>query len=157
MSDGINPTPNANLPRLTVGLNYSEVGDENEEWGDIYNELLLENLDERLVMTDEVDSIGQYVPYKDVLFYATDTGQLFVGNGSAWGEAEIELRIQGIQEAVQEHDHSGSHGESEEIAPRRAIIEEKLRVPEYDSAEDADPDAGLIVDNANNRLIYKRE
>lgn len=157
MSNGIDPTPNAKLPRLTVGLDYSEVGEEDEEWGDIYNEQLLENLDEQLVMADSVAKISEYTPYNDTLYYATDTGELFVGDGVDWKAAAIELRIKSLEETVAEHDHSGNHGESDEIAPRRAAIEEKLKVPEYNSAADAAADAGLIVDNEENRLIYKRE
>lgn len=65
-------------------------GGDTDDWGRILNEDLIDLLEERVVVTDTAANRSTYTPYVNAVFIATDTGQIALGDGSAWNDLNIE-------------------------------------------------------------------
>jgi len=77
MAKNPNPTTNHNLPKPAKG-------DLDGTWGDTVNEELTQRLEERVEIRDVQSNLGNYTPYEDAAFRATDTGRIYLGDGSGW-------------------------------------------------------------------------
>ena len=64
------------------GLNKYAEGEEN--WTHSPD---MQAIEERLVIRDQEDSLGKYVPYATTTFVSTDTGGTYDGNGGSWQPA----------------------------------------------------------------------
>lgn len=91
MPDPVPTTDNHNLPKIPArDESYAD------EWGDILNDgqfkdgtdagsdSLLGALEERVIVRDVQSEVTTYTPHADALFYATDTGRIYLGDGAAW-------------------------------------------------------------------------
>lgn len=77
-----NPTTNHNLHRPPTG---SETGTDDVNWGDEVN-INAANIDELLIIRDIDANTSDYTPFTDALYYATDTNQWYIGDGTNWVE-----------------------------------------------------------------------
>jgi hypothetical protein len=96
MPDQLDPnngevTDNHNLPKIPeLDQDYAD------EWGFVYNrgefadgsdagsDSLLDALEERVTVVDTEANRSNYTAYTDALFVASDTGRLFIGDGTDW-------------------------------------------------------------------------
>ena len=72
------------------------VGDENaddyeSEWGDILNDSGWSQLEQLLVARDVESNRTEYESYDNAIFWATDTGAVYVGDGSEWSLRDAEF------------------------------------------------------------------
>lgn len=75
-----NVTPNHGLNRPPTG---SETGTDDVNWGTELN-TNTSHIDEKLVVRDTDTNASDYTPYGGALYYATDTEQWYIGDGTAW-------------------------------------------------------------------------
>lgn len=88
------PTPpttsNHNLP-LIPPIGDTNAGDYEDIWGGILNDDAWSSLDTKLIARDTIANQGNYTAYQDALFRATDTGELYYGDGTSWILADGEF------------------------------------------------------------------
>lgn len=78
-------TPNHSLP-------IPEYGTLEDQWGDVINTELTQQLEERLPLRDTAAARSEYEPYIDALYWDTDGDQyLHVGDGANWQRATLGL------------------------------------------------------------------
>ena len=74
-------TPNHGFGKPTPG------GD-TDVWGEILNEQTIDELEERVVITDDIANLGSYTPYEDAAFLGYDSTRdnvrVYLGDGSSW-------------------------------------------------------------------------
>ena len=79
------------------GFPLLQQGDEIDNWGDVVRTEAFVPLEERLMVVDTSVNRSNYTPYADLLYYETDTGAFYEGDGSAWLEAQIESRLSSVE------------------------------------------------------------
>jgi len=83
-------TPNHDLPLIP------HVGDDaaqeySDDWGAILNDSAWSVLEEQLIVRDVENNRTSYTPHQDALFFATDTGAIYVGDGSTWTQSASDV------------------------------------------------------------------
>lgn len=88
------PTPpttsNHGLP-LIPAIGETNASDYEDAWGTLLNDEAWSVLDEKLVARDTIANQSNYTAYQDALFRATDTGELYYGDGTSWILADGEF------------------------------------------------------------------
>ena len=81
------------------GFPLLQQGEEIDNWGNVVREEAFIPLEERLLITDTSTNRSNYVSYQDLLYYETDTGKFFEGNGqgSGWSETQLESRLSSVE------------------------------------------------------------
>lgn len=75
------------------GFPLLQQGEEIDNWGNVVRTEAFVPLEERLMVVDTSANRSNYTPYADAIFYETDTGKFYEGDGTSWNEAEIENRF----------------------------------------------------------------
>ena len=107
MPDPVPDTDNHNLPKVPpLDSQYSD------EWGFILNDgefadgsdagsdALVEALEERTPIVDTAANRGEYFPYADALFIASDTGQVSLGDGASWNSRGVVPNDSDVLDAI---------------------------------------------------------
>ncbi len=81
-----NPTTNHDLPRPATGTFEGTWGE------DVMNNDMTDKLEKKLVARDTESNKGNYTPYSNAIFIATDTGAVFDGDGTSWNKAERDFQ-----------------------------------------------------------------
>lgn len=81
------------------GFPLLQQGDEIDNWGDVVRTEAFVPLEERLMVVDTSANRSNYVSYADLLYYETDTGKLYEGDGegSGWSETQLESRLSTVE------------------------------------------------------------
>lgn len=86
--------PTTNNHAIPVPIPIGEEGAEDYEdvWGHILNDMGWFYLEEVLIARDEQAALGEYTPYEDSIFWATDSGQpIYRGDGDSWELADMHV------------------------------------------------------------------
>lgn len=62
-------------------------------WGEILNTETIDKLEERVILVDAAANRTNYSAYADALFVASDSGQVYVGNGASWDELDVDVSL----------------------------------------------------------------
>ena len=66
-----------------------EPGTLENEWGDVINQELIDLLEERVAIVDDDADLTNYEEYDGGLFIAADTGDVYIGTGTALSHSGI--------------------------------------------------------------------
>lgn len=109
-------------------------------WGEILNQETIDKLEERVTIVDTNANRTNYTAYADALFIASDTGQVYTGDGASWNELDIDVAT-----------HSATHenGGADEIDVTGLTIDTETTdnhsVRHEDSGDDEIDVTGLAI------------
>ena len=161
MATDVPSTDNHNLPKIPpLDDEYAN------EWGYIINEGefsdgsdagtdgLLEPTERRLILVDADSNKDNYIAYEDAIFYAKDSGTLYLGDGINWIETTLSEKL---VEKVDESNVVTVVEQADEIKTEGSFEADELMLKAMSSGELTTESLGLIHLTDQGRIIYRTE